>query len=68
MEAGKVPHAAGRRKDGLCSPLPGRNGDTLDSIRELIAVPLEVEEALGIHRVLKLRRKVAEEFDRLVRG
>ena len=52
----------------------------MDSIRELIAVPLGVEEALlefaelhpdeavGIHRVLKFRRKVAEEFDRLVRG
>ena len=27
----------------------GRNGDTVDSIRELIAVPPEIEHALGLY-------------------
>jgi len=56
----------------------GRNGDTVESIRELIAIS-EIEEALtlcarkhvevtlGIERVLKFRRRVAEEFERLIR-
>jgi hypothetical protein len=55
----------------------GRNGDTVESVRELIAVPPETERTLrslylpasrgrlGIERVLQYRRRVAEEFERL---
>ena len=55
-----------------------RKQETVESIRELIAVPLEIEEALtlyarrhpedafGIERVLKFRKRVAEEFDGLI--
>ena len=57
--------------------LIGRNGDTVEPVRELIAVPPRMEaalllyaernpeDALGIERVLEFRRRVAEEFDRL---
>lgn len=57
--------------------LVGRNGDTVESIRELIAVPPHIEaalllyaernpeEAFGIERGLQFRRRVAEEFERL---
>ncbi len=57
--------------------LVGRNGDTIESVRELIAVPPRIEaalllyaernpeDALGIERVLQFRRRVAEEFERL---
>lgn len=57
--------------------LVGRNGDTVESVRELIAVPPRMEaalllyaernpeDALGIERVLQFRRRVAEEFERL---
>jgi hypothetical protein len=57
--------------------LIGRNGDTVESVRELIAVPPRMEAALllyaernpedarGIERVLEFRRRVAEEFERL---
>jgi hypothetical protein len=57
----------------------GRNGDTVDSIRELIAVPPWIEDALGLYgrrfpedapaieKVLRFRTCVREEFDRLVR-
>jgi hypothetical protein len=56
----------------------GRNGDTVESVRELIAVPARIEAALllyadrnpgdasGIERVLQFRHRVAEEFERLV--
>jgi hypothetical protein len=59
--------------------LIGRNGDTVESVRELIAVPPRMETALilyaqrnpedarGIERVLQFRRRVAEEFERLTR-
>jgi hypothetical protein len=59
--------------------LVGRNGDTVESVRELIAVPHSIEtalllyaqrnpeDALGIERVLHFRRRVAEEFERLAR-
>jgi hypothetical protein len=55
----------------------GRNGDTIDSIRELIAVPSDVEQALrlyiqrhpedaaGIERVIEFRKRVAQQFERL---
>ena len=56
----------------------GRKGDnTVESVRDLIAVPPETEAALllyaqenpedaqGIERVLQFRRHVAEEFERL---
>ena len=58
--------------------LIGRNGDTVESVRELIAVPPCVEATLlgyaernpedcfGIERVLQFRRRVAEEFERLL--
>jgi hypothetical protein len=57
--------------------LAGRNGDTIDSIRDLIAVPPETERTMrlfvlqypeesgGVERVLAFRRQVAEEFERL---
>jgi hypothetical protein len=60
--------------------LIGRNGDTVESVRELIAVPTQIEtalllyaernpeEAFGIERGLQFRRRVAEEFERLVRA
>jgi hypothetical protein len=56
----------------------GRNGDTVERLRELIAVPPEVEATLrnfarvnpkdapGVERVLRFRELVLEEFDRLV--
>lgn len=56
----------------------GRNGDSVDTIRELIAVPPEIETALrafagehpeeqrGIERILKFREKVLAEFERVV--
>lgn len=55
----------------------GRNGETLESVRELIAVPSQTEtklllfadrnpeDAMWIGRVLQYRRRVAEEFERL---
>jgi hypothetical protein len=57
--------------------LIGRNGDTIESIRDLIAVPPEIERTMrlfvlehpeesgGVERVLQFRRHVAEEFERL---
>src|ERR1700694_3653076 len=54
------------------------SGDTVESIRELIAVPPKIEETLrryarrhpedakGIERVLEFRRSVREDFERLV--
>jgi len=56
-----------------------RSGDTIESIRDLIAVPPETEallslyakhhpeDARGIEKVLSFRKRVWEEFDRLVR-
>lgn len=55
----------------------GRNGDTPESIRNLIGVPADVEAALreraaesgderSLEKVLKFRRRVLKEFDRLV--
>lgn len=56
-----------------------RNGDTVQTIRELIAVPPKVEAALwlyasrhpedraGIEGALSYRRAVGEEFEWLVR-
>ncbi len=56
----------------------GRNGDSVETIRELIAVPAKVEAVLlayakrhpedqqGIEGALEFRRRVAEEFERLV--
>jgi hypothetical protein len=55
-----------------------RNANSVEAIRELIAVPPEIEDALrlyashhpedakGIEKVLRFRRRVREEFDRLV--
>jgi hypothetical protein len=55
----------------------GRNGDTVDSIRELITVPPGIERTLclyllrhpedsdGVMRVLEFRSRVAEEFEQL---
>jgi hypothetical protein len=57
--------------------LVGRNDNTVESVRELIAVPPETEAALllyaqenpedapGIERVLQFRHHVAKEFERL---
>ena len=57
----------------------GRNGDTVESIRELIAVPPNIEDALllyaarhpedapGIKRVIEFRRQVAEKFEQWVK-
>jgi hypothetical protein len=56
----------------------GRNGDSVETIRELNAVPPEVEALLlayakrhpkdqqGIEGVLEFRRRVAQEFERFV--
>lgn len=56
----------------------GRNGDTAESIRELIQIPAKIEAALriyvrsfpedagGIEGVIEFRRQVAQEFERLV--
>ncbi len=58
--------------------MSGRNGDTLHALRELIAAPPAIEavllayaeqypeEVVGIHGVLKFRRRVPEEFERHV--
>lgn len=58
--------------------LISRNGETVESIRELIAVPPDVENALrlyarehsedaaGVERALRFRGRVGEEFERLV--
>lgn len=55
----------------------GRNGITLESSRELIVVPAEIEQALrvygqrhpedaeGIQRVLEFRSRVAKEFEQV---
>jgi len=55
----------------------GRNGETVDSIRELIAVPPDIERTLrlflrqysedsdGVERVLEFRKRVAQEFEQL---
>ena len=58
--------------------LVGRNGDTVDTIRELIRVPPRIEMALrtygqghageGMVQILTFRKRVAEEFARLVGG
>jgi hypothetical protein len=54
-----------------------RSGGTVESFRELIAIPPEIEagltryayahpeDAFGIERVVKFRKRVAEEFERL---
>jgi len=56
----------------------GRKGDTVETVRGLIAVPPKIErilrsymqrhpeDALGIECVLRYRKRVAEEFDRLL--
>jgi hypothetical protein len=67
------------RRTSLQNPLMlSRNGDTVESIRALIAVPPKIEEALtlyarqhpedafGVERVLRFRQRAAEEFERLV--
>ena len=58
--------------------LVGRSGVTVESIRELITVPPDIERTLqlylrrhpedapGIEKVLSFRARVREEFDRLV--
>ena len=75
---------------GLSAPLPSPkeearlllelvgNGDTVESIRELIDVPQEVkailrafaeaypEEHDGVEKVLRFRERVGEEFEKLV--
>lgn len=88
-----VQSGKGKRLDGsfwLCGGLSakaearmlfsliGRNGDTLETVRELIAVPPETEALLrqfaeewpecarGVEAILRYRRKVGEEFERLV--
>lgn len=55
------------------------NGSTVETIRELIAIPAETEEYFRsyvahhpeeespIERVIEFRRRVGEEFDRMVR-
>jgi len=56
----------------------GRNGDSVESIRELFSVPPKIEVWLleqtrhsprgrrGIEKVLRFRRRVLEEFERLI--
>jgi hypothetical protein len=69
--------ATPRGEARLLFRLVGSNGDTIESIRELIAVPQEIEERLGLYakrypeeaptieKVLSFRKRVREEFDRL---
>jgi hypothetical protein len=57
-----------------------QSGETVESIRELIEVPAEIENALrryareypeespGIERAIMFRRTVLEDFERLVRS
>ncbi|MFY9531443.1 MAG: hypothetical protein WBC04_12360 [Candidatus Acidiferrales bacterium] len=59
--------------------LIGRNGNTVEKIRALIAVPPEIEAVLrayavrypedgaSVEQALEFRRRVGEEFERLVR-
>jgi hypothetical protein len=68
--------ASAREEARILFEMMQRSGDTVESIRELIVVPPEIEEALyarrhpedayGIERVLKFRQRVADEFERLV--
>jgi hypothetical protein len=56
----------------------GHNGTTVEAVRELIAIPPEIEQHFrayasdhpedesAIERVIEFRRRVGEEFDRLV--
>jgi len=68
--------ASPREEARILFEMMQRTGGTVDSIRELIAIPPEIEEALtlyaykhpedafGIERVIRFRRRVAEEFER----
>jgi hypothetical protein len=70
--------ASPREEARILFEMMQRSGGTAESIRELIAIPQETEEALtlyarrhpedayGIERVLRFRKRVAEEFDCLV--
>jgi len=69
--------ASPREEARILFAMVGRNGETVESLRELIEIPPEIEEALllyarkypedafGIERVLRFRKQVAEEFQRL---
>lgn len=71
-------HAPRDEARGLFVLIRG-DADSVESVRELIAVPPEIEavlclyakrhpeDARGIERVLKFRKRVREEFGRLVR-
>lgn len=73
-----VPFPKPRADARLLFKLVGRNGDTVESICELLAVPQEVEAELwadaqaypkerkGIEKILRFRQRVAEEFEKLV--
>lgn len=93
LAPGAVKELAGLENDGLGAwgtqsakaearmlfAMVGRDGDTLQSIRELIRVPAKIEATLrayarrfpedraGIEGVIQFRRQVAEEFDWPVR-
>lgn len=68
-----------KREARLLFTMIGRNGDTVEKIRELIAVPPRIESVLrayaahspaegpSIEGVLRYRRKVAKEFEALLR-
>jgi len=75
-DAWNLPSSPGEEAGRLVA-LVGHNGDTVETIRELIAVPPEIEKALlgfakaypeeaaGVHLLLEFRGKVSEEFERL---
>jgi hypothetical protein len=70
--------ASPREEARILFEMMQRSGGTVESIRELIAIPPEVkaaltlyarrhpEDAFGIERVLKFRQRVGHEFERLV--
>jgi hypothetical protein len=69
--------ASPREEARILAAMVGKNGNSLESIRELIHVPPKMEQALrlyasrhpedakGIESVLRFRRRVEEEFERL---
>jgi hypothetical protein len=67
--------ASPREEARILFEMMQRSGGTVESFRELIAIPSEIEEALtcyahkhpedafGIERAIRFRKRVAEEFE-----
>lgn len=70
--------ASPRQEARILFGMMQRNGNTIESIRELIAIPPMIEGALtlyarkhpedafGVERVIAFRQRVAEEFELLI--